>query len=365
MRKNQSGGAGTFLAQRDSMLFPWHLRGTQRILIDIGSSSVKLAAAASGRQGPTISRLTTVPLGPGTFQNGWIADSGAVTEAIEGFARAERLQGAEAVTAVPGRSVLIKILELPARDGKELDTAIEFEAMQVIPANLSNVFLDYQAIETRESEGKAAVLLTAAKKELVRSYMEVLSGAGLTPAVIDVDCFALHNLCRALYPDTAHQTVCVINAGASVTTLNVSRSQGAIFLSTELETAGQLFTETLASELGIPVEEAEAMKRRYRAERKPSHVARVIHSVCRKLGDELDRELNRFATLIGSHAIDRLFLCGGTSRLDGLHQMLLEHSHQRVTRFEPLLPDSMPLAGDTSTLPPEFAVIAGLALRWP
>lgn len=304
-------------------------------------------------------RTAHFPLPPGTLQNGWIKDGAAVAAAVGEFARRERLQGAEAVTAVPGRAVIIKMLELPITVGAELDTAVEFEAMQIIPENLSNVFLDYQVLGPASGGDSLTVLLTAAKKELVRSYINVLSLAGLVPAVIDVDYLALHNLCGCVTPDSADRVVCVLHAGASVTTLSATGGGGAFLFSSEIETAGEAFTQALAENLGVSSAKAEAAKLRGDA----AAGARTMHPLCEELVRSIERELQRFSALTGARGIDRLLACGGAMQLAELRERLLGSFGQRVGRCQLLCSEAFPTVDFDHTWSPEFAVVVGLALR--
>ncbi len=45
------------------------------------------------------------------------------------------------------------------------------------------------------------VLLVAVKKDIINDYTAVVSEAGLTPQVVDVDAFCLENAFEMAYPD--------------------------------------------------------------------------------------------------------------------------------------------------------------------
>jgi type IV pilus assembly protein PilM len=259
---------------------------------------------------------------------------------------------------------MIKTLELPIMNSMDLETTVEFQAMEVIPENLDKVLLDYQVTgETREKK-QLTVLLTAAKKELVRSYMEVLSEAGLVPRIVDVDYFALQNLCHRLHANTDDQVVCVMHIGASVTTVLVM-SKGRLLFSSDLETAGQFFTERLSRGLGISFEEAEVVKLGDRPGSGTNDITGLIRSLCDDYANDLKREMNLFTTMNGTQQIDRLYVCGGGAKLSGLQTTLSEKFNDRVERFDPLFDHGKSSGDSTSGLAPEFAVVGGLAMRQP
>lgn len=340
----------------------WFRRPASHVVVDIGSSSVKLATVTPGSCGQSISEATTVPLPPGTVQNGWIRDRATVVGAIEEYTRGGRLTAAAAVTAIPGRTVMIKTLEFPIMNIMDLETTIEFHAMEVVPENLDNVLLDYQVTGETKEKKQLTVLLTAAKKELVGSYMEVLSEAGLIPRIVDVDYFALQNLCQRLHANSDDQVVCVMHIGASVTTLHIM-SKGLPLFSRDLETAGQFFTERLSHDRGISSEEAERIKLRDRLSSGANED--LIPALCDDFANELKREMSLFAAMNGEQQIDRLYVCGGGAKLPGLQTTLAEKFNDRVGRCEPLFDGAADAGDSTNALPPEFAVVGGLAMRKP
>src|SRR5260370_36958872 len=77
----------------------------------------------------------------------------------------------------------------------ELAESIYWEAEQYIPFDIQDVNIDYQILDsgTGGEGGTMDVLLVAAKKEKIADYTGVISQAGRTPVIVDVDAFALQN----------------------------------------------------------------------------------------------------------------------------------------------------------------------------
>lgn len=337
-------------------------RRSKHVVVDIGASSVKLATVTvdHGSSEQTIAGITIVPLPPGSVWNGWLRDQTAVTRAIKGYVQRQGLTGAAAVTAVPGRAIMIKTLELSSMNIVDLETTVEFQAMELIPANLDDVFLDYHVTRENEENNQLTVLLAAAKKTLVQSYMEVLAKAGLLPRIVDVDYFALQNLCQGRHAKSDDQTVCVVHIGASVTTLTILEKGVALFFG-DLQTAGRTFTERIAASLGVAFAEAETLKTSHPMQSEPEGLAALIPCLCEEFAHELQRTISRFIALNGNLRIDRLLICGGGARLPGLQAKLWKEFHGSVRLCEAFE------AADNShdELPPEFAVVGGLAMRKP
>src|SRR5438552_5672746 len=98
---------------------------------------------------------------------------------------------------------------------------MRWEAEQHVPFDMESVELDFQILDPDADGLEMSVLLVAAKRELVESKVRVLTDAGLQPAVVDVDAFALHNAFELNHPDAMQGLVALVNIGHDVTNINL------------------------------------------------------------------------------------------------------------------------------------------------
>jgi len=98
-------------------------------------------------------------------------------------------------TSLSGESIIIRYVKMPFMTDEELRKTISKEAEQHIPLSMDQVVLDFQILGEGQEDGqrKIDVLLVAAKIDLVDQHIATLKAAGLTPAIIDVDAFAIQN----------------------------------------------------------------------------------------------------------------------------------------------------------------------------
>ncbi|MGH7454130.1 MAG: type IV pilus biogenesis protein PilM, partial [bacterium] len=192
------------------------------VAFDIGSSSIKMVEAAVDKSGYRLLNVGVLPLPPSAVQNNMVTDNRPVVEAIRRLTQQNGVKSSKVISAVPGRAVMMKKFQLPMQEQEELEANIEFEANKVIPENLENVNLDYQILNYLEGGSKIEVLLVAARKEIVNSYTAVFEEAGLTPAVMDVDYFALESMYETNYePQVGGEVIGLIHIGARYTSMNV------------------------------------------------------------------------------------------------------------------------------------------------
>src|SRR2546430_16572172 len=78
---------------------------------------------------------------------------------------------------------------------------------------MANVELDFQILDPDAEGLQMNVLLVAAKRELVEGRVGLLNEAGVTPAMIDVDAFAIHNAFGLNPPDPLQGVVGLVNIG--------------------------------------------------------------------------------------------------------------------------------------------------------
>jgi type IV pilus assembly protein PilM len=290
----------------------------------------------------------------------------AIQEAIENAG----IKSKQVATAVSGHSVIVKKISLPAMSREELDESIRWEAEQYIPFDINEVNLDFQIVEGSEIDGQMDVLLVAAKKDLIDDYTQVISEAGLQPAVIDVAAFAVENAFHANYDSTDEDVVALVNIGSQVVNINiVSRSAPAF--TRDISTGGNAYTEEIQKALSVSWEDAERMKiggsrREESQEVVPQEVEDAIRGVTDTVLGEISRSLDFYAATAAESRISRVILAGGGSLVNGLDSAFQGKTNLPVERLNPLariVPASNLDARMLEDLGAGLAVATGLALR--
>src|SRR5579862_3995356 len=153
--------------------------------LDIGSSSIKAVELKESKQGYELVSFGLEPLLQDTVVDGAIMDAPLVAGAIGTIFERQTIKLASVATAVSGHSVIVKRVSLPLMSEEELYDRIQSEASQHIPFDIADVNLDYQLLESLDSQ--MDVLLVAVKKDKILNHTNVLAQSGKTPAVVDID----------------------------------------------------------------------------------------------------------------------------------------------------------------------------------
>ncbi len=341
------------------------------VALDIGSSSIKMVEAAVEKNGSRLLNLGIAPLGPSAIQNNMVADEAAVASAVKSLIQEHGVKARNVVSCVPGRAVIMKKVQMPKQaDEREIDSNIEFEAVKVIPENLENVNLDYQVLNFNES-GEMEVLLVAVKKELVDSYSDVIKEAGLNPAVMDVDYFAMENMYEANYVGEAGGgTIGLVHIGARYTSINLMQNGLSTFTG-DLPTGGVEFTEGLSREFNLSSDGAETFKLTGLLDGKKGM---DLEAALRPAVENLVEEIRRAVVLYGAvpseegDGLKMIYLSGGSANLLGLRALMEEKMGVPVRIAEPFRGFTVSRNIDRDYLleaAPTFAVGAGLSIRRP
>ena len=338
--------------------------------LDIGSSSVKLIhlkeVRRRGTLGYQLQSFGTKALPPEAIVDGALMNSTAIVQAIQELVAELKVRHKDVAIGVSGHSVIIKKISLPRMSQEELDESIQWEAEQYIPFDIKDVNIDTFPLPTgNDQTGQMDVLLVAAKKDMINDYTSVVAEAGLSPAVVDVDAFAVQNCYETNYEMPTGETIVLINAGASVVNINII-ANGVTTFTRDVTIGGNQFTEEIQRQMNVSFKEAEALKTG-RAKGDAKGLAGVVDGVSANLCMDVKRSLDFFLGGGQTLNVNKIYLSGGGSKTRGLKDMMQEKISIPV---EPINPFKNLEHSDKAfdeemlaDLAPYFAVGVGLATR--
>jgi len=336
--------------------------------VDIGSNSIKVIEIGAHAGQLRVLKAAVLPTPASAIQNNMVYETAAVAEVTRTARESRGMRARRVITAIPGPAVIIKRVSLPSQSARELENTILFEAGNFIPEDLENVNLDYQITDYLDDGKRMEVLLVAAKKEIVASYSETIRAAGLIPAVVDVDYFALENMFEINYEPVPDRAIALVNIGARYSSINILKGGRSTFTG-DVPVGGRDITEALVRDLNLSVEHAETVKAGQAGGKIDAEQATAVTaSAASALIEEIHHALSFFWTAATDETIDAIYLSGGVARMPGLPQQLSERVGAPVDIANPFAHVALdPGAGSTEVREraAEFAVAIGLATRRP
>jgi type IV pilus assembly protein PilM len=301
--------------------------------LDIGSGLIKLVAISHGSGEPVLTKVAFTTVVDDAIVEGEVMDTGIVADAIRGLMASAGIKTKNVVIAVGGRDVIIKKISMERVKEAEARQLIRWEAEQHVPFDMENVELDFQILDPEGDGLQMSVLLVAAKRELVENKMALLTQAGLTPQIIDVDAFALHNAFELNHPDAMHGVVGLVNLGHETTNINILED-GIPVLTRDLPVGTRRFREDMQRERGLTAEEADKLLQGFER-------SEVLEPFLETRGEELAVGIERATAFLQSASrsaggISRLYTTGGGSRIPGLNKVLADRLRLPVQQANPM-----------------------------
>lgn len=304
--------------------------------IDINDLSLKLVKLEKNKGDIKLASFNLVRIKPGVVKEGVIQDKEALIKVIK-FA-AQTVEGKEidtkyAVVCLPEEKSFSQVIQMPKMTEKELREAVPFEAENYIPLPIDKVYLDFQVIEPQERQDHLEhlqLLINAAPKSIVDSYIDCFKKAGFIPSVLEVES---QSIARALLKNgKGAEPVILIDFGETKSSFVIFSNNSIRFTST-MPISSQRLTEAISQKLGVGLQKAEELKIKYglaKNEDKKYNIAPALTPIIKELAVQIKKYINFYQ----SHAsqeyfftdlpLEKIILCGGGANLKKMPEFLEE-----------------------------------------
>jgi len=317
-------------------LLPRLSTGNTSIGLDIGSNSIKLVQLQETKTGTGLYKAGSAASPPDAVKAGVIVDPLAVAKAIRSLLEALQVEGGPVTAGVAGPTVVAREVPLPAMSDRQLRKSIQWEARNYISFPVEDSVVEFQVMDrpAQAEGGQMRVMLVAAPRDMVDSQVEAIELAGLDPAAVEIQPFAMMRGILASNGSHAEseETTAVLGIGAAYTDITIMKD-GMFVLTRMIPIAGDAFTEAIKNALDVDLEEANQLKEtamqvvsseEERATLDPA--AQQASRAIEPLLDELIREVRRSLAYhdyqqqapdagAGDLGVNRILLSGGSAKL--------------------------------------------------
>jgi type IV pilus assembly protein PilM len=326
----------------------------QRIIgLDIGSHSVKAMVVQSSLRRLTLTELREHHIPIDATGSPVPGELSASVKAVLAGLEADVL-----VAGVPGTQVLLRELDLPFSDDKNVAQVLPFRLEGLLPRPIETMVHDWHLL--RKTATGAQMLCPAADKQWLEQWLKEVRGGGAEPRQLTLSMLAAENLFAHL--DAPPQTtVALVDIGHRSTQLSLVKD-GRIEGVRALSRGGHQVTQAIARGLSLPYPDAEHLK--HTALRLDGHAASEVSNedvtVLKRAMPDVDSDLSEAdrvrieraaltalepllrelgmtldAMVRPGDVIDRIILTGGTSRIPGIEAMLEDATGLPVERPAP------------------------------
>jgi type IV pilus assembly protein PilM len=342
---------------------------TSQVLgIDISSTTVKLLELSQSGDRSRVESYAVAPLPPEAVVEKNVNQVETVGGLIRELVSRSKTRAQHAVAAVAGSAVIIKTIPMPAGLSEEdLEAQLTVEADQYIPYPLEEVALDFEELgPVVGRDDQVNVLLAACRQETIESRVDAIEVAGLTPAIMDVEVFAMERalaLVKTQMPMANPETIAMVDIGASMTTLSVYAGGESVYTREQLF-GGKQLTDEIMNRYDLSFEEAGRAKKQ--GGLPEDYESEVLEPFREAVVQQVSRSLQFFFSSSEYTELDCIVLCGGVAAIAGLAETIEERLSTPTIVANPFADMSVGSRVNAQALAkdaPAMMVACGLAMR--
>ena len=344
----------------------------ESIGLDIGSHSIKLVHLKKLHEGFKLLNYeirSTVPEGHEYTPSDLSPDRFAPV--LSGMLRALKINPKKIkhiVSSVGGDNTSLKQIKTIFLPEDELESALFFEAKKHLPISGSEMLLDYQVLSVEEKTNNMNILMAATTKALLNEHSEILTGAGVTPGIVDVESLAVANS-FALNSFVEEGVFIILNIGALKTNMVIYGPE-AKFFARDIGWGGYHFTKDIMKQRKLSFEEAEKFKFEHglKKEEATESTKKIMSlnitekTTEEQIAIEVKRSLRFYVKEAGTSDFRKILLVGGSAKIEGLPEYFSKQLNIESEVYNPFVDLEMP-EKFKDRKDPQLALALGLAMR--
>jgi len=306
------------------------MAGVNPIGLDIGSSSIRAVEVRRTKDGHTLTNFGQIPLAPGTVVGGVPQDPVAITGALKQLWAACKFDTKRVRLGVTNPQLMVRETSVSNLPANQMHKSLPFQVGDLIPLAVERSLLDFHPLEEPGGNPTVRGLLIAMPKDAVIDAVKAAEKARLHVVGVDLASFAVLRAASRLDA----QVEAIVEIGAEVTSV-VVHADGEPLIVRTVPRGGVEITESIATRLGVPAPDAEAVKCRFglHGDEWPETAAAAADAV-RPLVNELRGSFAYVATGERQKQVTRVVLCGGGARMPGLAEHMQSELGVAVTHAD-------------------------------
>jgi type IV pilus assembly protein PilM len=355
-----------------------------RVGIDLQQASIAGAQVKGVRQNNTLTTVAVRALPEGLVFEGEVVDIDGLAAELKSFWKESGFTGKKFSLGVANQKIVVRTMEFPLIDEKELRAAIEFQAQEAIPIPLDDAILDFEVLSTEpaaDGGGKQKVLIVAAQRDMITMFTQAAQKAGLGIGGIDLQAFALMRSMAPMVPlvdrgAPGGDATALVNIGSGVTNLVVALN-GAPQFTRVVNIGCDGMVQDLMQHRGIDYGEADVLRLNVGVTGSEPPAADLEQATIQEIHDVMDASCEAFADEIRRsidfhHSQDQdghiasLLLSGEGSLTRNICEYLGAALHLPVQLGDPLqhVPENKTKLPqhELEAMSPRLAIALGLAL---
>lgn len=340
--------------------------------VDIGSHGIKVVELLKRGKRPHLFTYgfidESIPL---HAEEESLLDVEKVGTLIKNICQKSKTVSKKAFASLPAAAVYSGYFTIPVLKKEEKQLFVEREVSKFLKQPISETALDWKVIqpvkkpkekEEDKREKIEHILVTATSKKLIAAYTEIFRIAGLQLLSLESEVFGLITALVGTDPSPA----LLIDMGGEQTDFFIVDEGVPIFFRS-VNIGGRQCSEVIASQLGLDIYEAEAVKRDMAANRDGNELINLLKKTLEPLVEEVSYSLEIYTKQKEQETArpEKIILTGGAALLPKFDTLLSDKFSIKTYVGDPWSrviydPELQPVL---ESIGPRFAVALGMALR--
>ncbi len=292
-----------------------------------------------------------------------------ISDGLADVIKRAKIGSSNVVASIPSFSTFATVIEMPYISNEDLARALPFEAKKYIPIPLNEVVLDWSIVgvidgqkadSDIEKPSMVEVFLAAVPKDEIAKYQNIMKNAGVHLQALELENSAL---IRALLGNDL-SSVAIVNIGGRSTSIMIV-SRGYERVSHNYEIGGFEITRAISQSLGISLEKAEELKRKFGLKKGEENIINEsVISLIDMMIFETQKTISSYEES-KKEKVNNVILIGGLTNMPGFSDYFREKLNREISignpfsrviypqELEPLMPE----------LKSTFSIAIGLAMR--
>lgn len=342
--------------------------------IDLGTTSIKMAQLRALHRGYSLIAMGSSEVPPEARREP-SARLRFLLDAIRTLMRTQGFKGTRCILSLPAEMTFVQHLKVPKMPPEQLEATLHWELQGKLPYDPSRAVIRHLVAGEilAENEVKQEVVVMAANRDTVETYINLLRRAKLDPVGVNIEACAIVDCFGRLFQRTSDniRTTLFVDIGAASTQVVISHGPAVAF-ARNLFLAGNQFDQVVADALKVPLDEAHRL--RYEAASAHSEgqaMSEQVHAaqgpMVEALGEQLTSCLRYYESVFPNRPLERAVFLGGQAYDKRVCQTLARQLALPAQIGDPLA--GIPREGEESAAPsngeanlPDWAVAVGLSL---
>ena len=297
--------------------------------VDIGSHGIRVMQARVGKTGIAVTG----------FAAGLQADG--LAEVAGGVSTSGVTVG------LAGRAMMMRYMQVPEGSDAQLGSLMDLEIEDIATQSGAALSADYNVLQVDDDEsGMDTVMLALARNEALDAQSAEVASAGGSISGHVPNCVALFNAWIRCGQAEEDQVVCLVNMGHETIDLAIVRGFD-LLVARNLPSGGRVLDDAIAAAFSVGPQKAEALKKQL-LDLDPASRGRYASGQAEKVTLAAGGAASAFVSAIQSSVafcksttkiadleLDKVVICGGSARLNGIRGMLREALRCPVELFDP------------------------------